>query len=595
MKDVHAIQQALADQYKLDRVLGQGGMGVVYLARDLMLERSVAVKVLGGTDAQDEAQRERFLREARTAAQLAHPNIVPIYMADEAAGHVFFVMGFVEGESLGERIASRGRLDVGDVIRHLREVSWALAYAHARGVVHRDIKPENIMIERATGRAIVTDFGIAHSHTHSRLTLDGGVMGTAHYMSPEQVHGLPLDGRSDLYALGVVGFLALSGRLPFDAPATSAILVQHVSQPAPLLREVAPHVPAPIAAVIDRCLSKLPDERFESGEALAEALGAALTASERAGESEASGAGGVVSEDEAMLIWRRAAQLQAEAAHRLEERARQQASSSPSPTPSGGYRMRDVESAAIEAGISRHFVALAKAELNPVARVQRPQELTSFEERAARRWFGSSRQSLSVTRIIHASPRRVLQAIGRTLQQQPYGLALQRQEGPHPLDGGVLVFDVPSIVGAGYPWTYVRYGVYAKQLRLGIRGVPNEPAQAEVTLHLDMRVGIRYNLRASAGMTAGASGAGGLVTALVTAKTLALTGLALALPAVGAAGVVAGAGAMFCAWAYRYGLEKSRAELDAALGAIESDIRSESLFGVPVARDRVMRVEDLVG
>lgn len=594
MKDAQGIQQALADQYKFERILGQGGMGVVYLARDLMLERSVAVKVLGGNDAEDGAQRERFLREARTAAQLAHPNIVPIYMADEAAGHVFFVMGYVEGESLGERLAARGPLPVDAVIGHLREVCWALAYAHARGVVHRDIKPENIMIDRATGRAIVTDFGIAHSVHETRLTMDGGVMGTAHYMSPEQVQGMELDGRSDLYALGVVGFHALSGKLPFDGPTSSAVLVHHVSKPAPRLREVAPHVPAPVAEVIDRCLSKTPEDRFESGEALAEALGAALTASEREPDTDPASAS-VVSEDQALLIWRRAAQLQAEAAHRLEERARLQASSTPSPTPSGGYRMRDVESAAVEAGISKHFVALARAELTSTPFVRRPQELSSFEERAARRWFGTTQQSLSVSRVIDAPPRRVLQAVGRALQQLPFGLALQRPEGPHPLDGGVLVFDIPAMISGEYAWKMIRYGLMARQFRLGLRPVPNDPMRTEVTVHLDVRQGLRVNLRLSAGFSAAFGGVGGLAGAGFAVKALALTGGLVALPALGTAVLVAGATVPVLAWSYRYGLRKAAEELEAAVSAIEQDIRSESLFGVPVTRDRPLRVEDLAG
>ncbi|MBC7896950.1 MAG: serine/threonine protein kinase, partial [Cytophagaceae bacterium] len=278
--DLSAIQHALSDQYRFERLLGQGGMGEVYLARDVMLERHVAIKVLPAADAGDGEQLERFLREARTAAQLSHPHVVPIYFADQVAGQAFFVMSYVDGESLAERLRARGPLPVSDVVRTMREVSWALAYAHARGVVHRDVKPENIMLERGTGRALVTDFGIAHSQDHTRLTLDGLVVGTVHYMSPEQVQGHALDGRSDLYALGVLGFQALSGRLPFEGASASAILVAHLQSQPPSLRSVAPQVPTSIATVIDRCLSKDPAARFESGEALADALGAALEAAE---------------------------------------------------------------------------------------------------------------------------------------------------------------------------------------------------------------------------------------------------------------------------------------------------------------------------
>jgi serine/threonine-protein kinase len=155
---------ALAGQFRVDRELGRGGMGVVYLARDVRLDRPVALKVLPPTLANEPSTRERFLREARTAALLAHPNVVPVYRADEAADTAFFAMAFIEGESLGERVRNRGPLPPADGVPIIRDVAWALAYAHARGVIHRDIKPENILLERLTRRTLVSDFGIAQ-HT----------------------------------------------------------------------------------------------------------------------------------------------------------------------------------------------------------------------------------------------------------------------------------------------------------------------------------------------------------------------------------------------------------------------------------------------
>src|SRR5687768_5071959 len=218
------LQAALAGEYSLQRELGRGGMGVVYLARDVQLDRDVAIKVLPAHLAREPAARERFLREARMAAGLSHPHIVPIHRVSEAAGFVFFVMSYVEGESLGERLRTRGPLPPAEAMRVLREVAWALAYAHGRGIVHRDVKPDNILLEARTGRALVTDFGIAHGGRDPGVVTDPGkMMGTAQFMSPEQAAMQSIDGRSDIYALGVVGFLAVSGRLPFEAATLPAL------------------------------------------------------------------------------------------------------------------------------------------------------------------------------------------------------------------------------------------------------------------------------------------------------------------------------------------------------------------------------------
>lgn len=265
------VQSALIGEYSLQRELGRGGMGVVYLARDVQLDRDVAIKVLPPELAANAVARERFLREARTAAGLSHPHIVPIHRVGEAQGVVFFVMSYIAGETLGQRLRTQGPMPPGDVARVLREVAWALAYAHGRGIVHRDIKPDNILIEEGSGRAMVTDFGIASDMERAALT-PAPLMGTAHYISPEHAAGAALDGRSDLYALGVVGYLALSGRYPFDGETVPALLLAQATQSAPSLRMVAPGVPAALEAAIARCLARDPAERFADGEALAAAL-----------------------------------------------------------------------------------------------------------------------------------------------------------------------------------------------------------------------------------------------------------------------------------------------------------------------------------
>lgn len=267
-----ALQKALIGRYSLEREIGRGGMGIVFLARDVELDRPVAIKLLPPEMAVQAPLRERFLSEARMAARLSHPNIIPIFDVDEVDGLVFFTMAYVEGETLGQRVRSRGPLTPREATRIIQETAWALAYAHLRGIVHRDVKPDNILLEQGTGRALVSDFGIARAGTAAGQTAAGEVIGTAQYMSPEQACGEQVDGRSDLYSLGVVAFYALSGRLPFDAPDVPALLAQHITKPAPPLASVAPGAPKKLCDAIDRCLAKDPAERFPNGEALAEAL-----------------------------------------------------------------------------------------------------------------------------------------------------------------------------------------------------------------------------------------------------------------------------------------------------------------------------------
>ena len=260
------VERVLTEHYSLDREIGRGGMGIVYQARDRRLKRHVAVKLLPPELAFRPEIRSRFLKEAETAAGLSHPNIVPIYSVDERDGLVYFVMACIDGETLGQRMQARGPLPPAEVRRILSEVSDALAYAHMRGVVHRDIKPDNILLDRDSGRPMVTDFGIARAVTDSgdsRLTATGMAIGTPAYMSPEQSAGeRDVDGRSDLYSLGVVGYQMLCGVPPFTAGSTPALLVKHLSERPVPIGERRPDTPPDLAEAVMRLLAKDPADRY---------------------------------------------------------------------------------------------------------------------------------------------------------------------------------------------------------------------------------------------------------------------------------------------------------------------------------------------
>ena len=281
MTSLGDLQHRLGGRYEIERELGRGGMGAVYLARDVKLGRPVALKVLPAEFATAAGLRDRFLRETRMAASFSHPNIVPVYAVEESDDLLAYVMGYIEGESLAQRVRRAGPVSVREVVRLLQDVGYALAYAHGRGIVHRDIKPDNIMIERATSRALVMDFGVsrviaaADEHGESKLTRVGEVVGTAEYMSPEQATGDRVDGRSDLYALGLTAYFALTGRVAMEAETTGKALVKQITETLPPMSVVRPELPGALASAIDRCLMKDPAARFERAEELVDALDAA--------------------------------------------------------------------------------------------------------------------------------------------------------------------------------------------------------------------------------------------------------------------------------------------------------------------------------
>jgi hypothetical protein len=265
-----ALQSAVAGRFSLESELGRGGMGIVYLARDVLLERPVAIKLLAPALAAREDMRRRFLREARLAAQCFHPNIVPIHEVAEAGDLAWFVMAYVPGESLADRLRRAGPLPAEEVRRIGREIGWALAYAHERGVVHRDVKPENILLEQGSDRALIADFGIAVAANGPHHS--GEVAGTARYMAPEQALGEPIDGRADLYALGVTLYVAATGAYPFDGASSVAILAQQSTTAALPVRERAPRLPVQLADAIDQCVAVRVSERFDSAARFVHAL-----------------------------------------------------------------------------------------------------------------------------------------------------------------------------------------------------------------------------------------------------------------------------------------------------------------------------------
>jgi tRNA A-37 threonylcarbamoyl transferase component Bud32 len=592
----------LAPSFETVRRLGAGGMGAVWLVRDRMLDRLVALKVLL-SDKADAELRERFLREARTSARLEHPHIIDVYRADETDGVVWFTMRYINGESLGDRLRDRGALPVSETLRILREMAWGLAYAHARGVVHRDIKPDNILLDRDSGRAVVTDFGIARDVAYaSSLTVDGSVLGSVHYMSPEQASGEAVDGQSDVYALGCVAYHMLTGQPPFEGT-PQAVLVAHVTRPAPSLTG-RDGIPSGVAALVEQCLRKVPTERPTSADQLASTLDALLRDAEQEAQVRADASpGGVLSEDEARVVWQRAAQLQAEAAHRMERRAVLESSlrssgrhaavaTADTTQPDDGYRVRDVEAAAVEAGISRQYVAIALAELRALDRSSA--SVRTLSEREDRRFtllMGTSDRAVSVSRVINASPKATLQALGALFTAAPLQFTLQDTVNGHPLDGGIMRFKVPRLTEA-YSNPFVAFSP-EKQLRYRLeqielfdlnvtlqpRGTAAAPA-CEVVITGDLRPGLARNTALDLILMAMMSSLAFVGTALGLGKGMGVPVLSAA-PLVAAAGasVIAGAlEAVWYRWLFRDALRKMTEELQSLLQQIERQLAQQALF-----------------
>ena len=266
------LQRIVEGKYKLDRLLGKGGMGAVFLARDLTLDRDVAIKVLPPDVSQDEHVIKRFQQEAKTAAKLDHTNIIPIYRVESEGGLNYFVMKYISGTSLEDLLEQKRPIPVDDIQRILWQAAVALGHAHQRGIVHRDVKPANIMFDH-DGKVMLTDFGISKAlQAASGFTGTGMIIGTPHYMAPEQAKGQPVDGRADQYSLGVVGYRMITGALPFAGDSIHTILYKHIfEEPAPV-RSVRPDVPEALSSAIQRSMSKEPGQRYASMEEFATAV-----------------------------------------------------------------------------------------------------------------------------------------------------------------------------------------------------------------------------------------------------------------------------------------------------------------------------------
>ncbi len=280
------LQQALADRYRIERELGRGGVATVFLATDLKHQRGVALKVLHPELALALGSA-RFLREIATVAQFRHPNILPLHDSGVADGLLYYVMPFIEGETLRQRLEREKQLPMEDALRITREVGDALGYAHGLGVVHRDVKPENILFE--AGHAVVTDFGIARAVSTAgtaKLTETGLAVGTPAYMSPEQAAGDPtLDGRSDIYSLACVLYEMLGGSPPFTGPTPQAVLASQIADPVPSLRTLRPAVPPGVERAVTRALAKPAAERYATAEEFVQQLTRASTAEAVASEA----------------------------------------------------------------------------------------------------------------------------------------------------------------------------------------------------------------------------------------------------------------------------------------------------------------------
>src|SRR6266480_4369815 len=278
------LQQALGQEFTVGPLLGEGGFAAVFRARDNVLNRDVAVKVLNVELAPERVVAERFMREAQTVARLEHPHIVPIYKVGRQDEIFYLIMRCIDGPSLRQLLETQKKLSVGDAARIARQVADALAYAHTHEIVHRDIKPDNILLDKS-GHVLVTDFGIAKAAQDAKaakkpssksLTSEGMIVGTPEYMSPEQASGDPLDGRSDIYSLGIVVYQMLTGSPPFEGPSSASILAQQLTEEPTPIRRLRPDVPEEMAVVLERMLEKNRSRRFQMASEVSRALVGAL-------------------------------------------------------------------------------------------------------------------------------------------------------------------------------------------------------------------------------------------------------------------------------------------------------------------------------
>jgi tRNA A-37 threonylcarbamoyl transferase component Bud32 len=275
------VGETIAERYELEEVVGHGGMSTVYKAHDSLLERNVALKVLHQQYNEDEDFVERFKREARSVAQLQHPNIVTVIDRGEEAGRQYIVFEFIDGENLKELVVRKGRLDLHDALEVALEVAHGLAFAHDHGLVHRDVKPQNVLLN-GDGRAKVTDFGIARSlDVDHGVTQTGTILGTSNYIAPEQASGQPVDAHTDVYSLGIVLYEMLTGELPFPGESFVAVAMKHIQEPSPNVLDVRGDLPLRVAEMIDRALEKDPEHRFTTMDAFAAEIEANLAELDR--------------------------------------------------------------------------------------------------------------------------------------------------------------------------------------------------------------------------------------------------------------------------------------------------------------------------
>jgi eukaryotic-like serine/threonine-protein kinase len=257
------VGELISGRYELEELVGSGGMSSVYRAHDRLLERTVALKILHEQFTRDDDYVERFRREARAVAQLAHPNIVTVIDRGEQDGRQFIVFEYVDGMNLKELMTQEGPLSPREAIELALQVARGLSFAHESGLVHRDVKPQNVLLD-ADGRAKVTDFGIAHAVDVDGMTITGTIMGTSNYIAPEQARGQPVDEQTDVYSLGCVIYELLAGDVPFDGDNFVAVAMRHVNDPVPSVRDLRPDVPPRLDWAIQQAMAKDHDERFES-------------------------------------------------------------------------------------------------------------------------------------------------------------------------------------------------------------------------------------------------------------------------------------------------------------------------------------------